>query len=349
MFGGDTALAALDKLGTFITDQLLEPLEAFRSVLGQVTAVIVPFVDAIAPGTVRDFHAALADLSATIGSGLISSLQVLTSVVREVSGAILPLVQKMEPILTQLAGSLGEVLANQVRVMVDWVTDSVNLFKTLSQVLEKVTQFFAEFTAIIGAGIRTFTKVFGDLFGGGGEGGGLTNALQVLVDTVHEVTKAFVTLIANLLALAGFRDTLKTFADALAAQAKERDDRASGLKAAASNPRFADIGAIMRQQQLAAFNAAGAGGVARPKTNTDFLKEIGEDIKKIAAEKKDIKTALNDWWRDVAADGTNLGKAIKAAGELADRIGGFFTTLFGSIRAEIAGAVNSLIARLPRL
>lgn len=414
MFASESAMAAVEKIGTFITDALTEPLERFKSVLTQVTSVITPFVDAIAPGTVQAFQQAMQDLNATIGSGLIGSLQVFTSVVREVSGAVLPLMQKLEPILTSLANSLGTVLVNSIRVMVDWITDSVALFKILAQVLETITGLFEEFTAVAGALIRTFTALVSQLLGGGN---GIKRVLDFFVDVIHQATKALVMFttglvtvvgvigdmigslvqsvqtffsalkvlfggsmpgagapgseksglemalglltdvihsltnvvqmltmaVANLLAVAGLKDVLKTFADALDAQIAEREKRAPGLVAAARNPQFTDIGAIMRQQQLAAFNAAGGAGARAPVSEKDFLKDIANSVRGIAYTKKSFYEALTEWWdKDVFRDGTPLRQAVAEVLRLGDRAARIVSDGLQTVQNWFTGLTNAI-------
>ncbi len=263
-----------------------------QAMTGLVSA-ISPFVDAFAPAIVQDFNAALKDLQATIGSAFAPVVQIFAGVVREVSGALLPALQKLTPVITTLANAAGTVLVAVVRAV-------ASALQALTPILEILAEYWSQMAKFVGDLLGVLSAVFrviADLLGGdlAANRKSISEAIKSLVDGLRQAVTALVRFAAQLGVFFGFKDTVKAVGDALAKEAKDREDRAAGLKAAATNPQFIDVAGITRNLQLAAFNAQGDPGV-REKTDTQYLKELSDEVRKIAGGDDTIRKQLNEWW-----------------------------------------------------
>ncbi len=288
-------------------EAVLESVQQLKGVFDQLSGTIKPFVEALSPSTVQAFNQAMRDVQATIGSAVVSSLQVFSSVLREIGGVILPLMQKLEPILRSLATSFGGVLVGVVRVLVAVLESLIPVFQILADAMASFAGLLVDMTGLLVAVIKTLSAVSGL----GDQVGAFKEAFKGLADTVRQVVKALATFIATLLVGIGQRDLVARFAKTLQQEAKDREERTSGLKAAATNPAIADIQSVNKQQQLAAFTAAG-GGAAREKTDTEYLRDIATTLADTAATKKSFGEALHDWWETEVVGGPGiLGRVLR--------------------------------------
>jgi hypothetical protein len=85
------------------------------------------------------------------------------------------------------------------------------------------------------------------------------------------------------------------------------------------------VSALARAAQLAAFTAAG-GAAGREKTDTEWLKELSGDLKKIAGSDDTLIVALTKWWdNQVVGETGALGTAVR---------------FFNGIRAQVTKFLN---------
>ncbi|MCE9560415.1 MAG: hypothetical protein K8U57_00010 [Planctomycetes bacterium] len=287
---------------------MVEGLQALKGVFDQLISTITPFVQAISPSTVQAFNQAMQDVQATIGSALVSSLQVFASVLREIGGVLLPLMQSLEPIFHQFAEAFGGVLVSVVRVVVSVLQAMIPMFQILADIVSVLADLFVDMTGLIVAIVKTLTAIFSDSMGDAVKAS--KEAFKGLADIVRQVVKALATFIATLLVGIGQREVVIQFAKSLQDEAKARDERVSGLKAAATNPAITDIQSINKQQQLASFTAAG-GGAARERTDTEYLSDIAKALADKAATQKTFQEALSAWWDAVLAGNTTFAKVMK--------------------------------------
>ncbi len=287
-----------------------------------LASTIAPFVEAIAPSVVRDFNQAMRDLQATIGSALIAPMQIFGSVVREVSGILLPLMQKLEPVFKTLADAIGNLVTGGLRVLVSVLEVLAPIFQILADATAAYYGILNDVSGIFTALVKTLGTIIGSLLGT--DVSGFKETFKQLADIVRQVIKAFLTLVATLMVAAGAADEVKLFAATLDKEARDRDGRAMGLKAAGTNPTISDVASLNKQQQLAAFTAAG-GGAAREKSDTEWLREIATAVKDVAATKKSFGDALRDWWTVEVVGGAGiLGRVLRFVDGLQAKITAFF-------------------------
>lgn len=290
-------------------EAIIEGVANLKGVFDQLTGAIKPFVDAISPSTVMAFNQAMKDVQATIGSAVVSSLQVFASVLREVGGVILPLMQALEPILHQLAEAFGGYLVGVVRVVVAVLEALVPVFQILADATTVYLDLLTDFSGLLVALIKTLSGLFSDKIGT--DVSAFKEAFKGLADIVRQVVKALATFIATILVGIGQRGLVERFAKSLENESKARDDRVSGLMAAATNSSITDIQGIGKAQQMAAFIAAG-GGAAREKTDTEWLKDISASLKDIADKDETLGKALSTWWNNEVVGGPGLlGKILR--------------------------------------
>jgi hypothetical protein len=309
--------------------------DAFEALAGEIGAVvgaltdlvgvIKPFVAAISPSTILEFNQAVRDLMATVGSGFISFFNVISSVVREISGVLLPVMQQLEPVFRSLAEAVGDQLLGAAKLVAAALDLLAPVLQVVADVQKEYSKFLLDLVSVVVAVARVFKELLVSFFGGGND---IQKTFKEFIDVIRQVVKSLVTFAATLAVFAGFRDTVGKFAAALAAEAKARDERAAGLKAAATNPQITDIASILRQQQQAAFIAAG-GGAAREKSDTEWLKEIAESVKGIAGTKKSFGEAVSEWWHNEVIGGSGiLGKVLRFVDNLSVKIAAFFNRIW---------------------
>ncbi len=289
--------------------EVIGSLEKLKDVLLGAVNAVAPFVQALAPSVVQEFSSAMKDLQATIGSALIGIVQVASSVVREIGGVLLPLMQSLEPIITSAANVIGTLFVSVVRLAVVPLEALVPVLDILVGLFTEYEKVFSELIIITTAAARVLTDWIKSIFGS--DASGIKDLFKGFFDVIRQCIKALITLAATLAVAAGAAGLVNRFGDALAREAAERDARAGGLKAAGTNPQITDIANIARQAQLAAFTAQG-GGAGREKTDTEYLKSLADDLKKIAADNRGLKETLADWWdNQVAGPGGILGRIYK--------------------------------------
>ncbi|HEY1191124.1 MAG TPA: hypothetical protein VGE74_26050 [Gemmata sp.] len=305
--------------------EVLGSLEKLKDTLLGVVNAVMPFVQALAPSVVNEFNAAMKDLQATIGSALIGIVQVAASVVRELGGVLLPVMQQLEPIVTAAANAIGTVFVGVIRLAVVPLQLLVPVLDLLVGLLSEYGKLLGDYTAIAAALAKTLVSLLHSFFGTDTKN--LKEIFKQFFDVVRQVVKALITLAATLAVAAGAAGFVNRFADALGQEAKERDERAGGLKAAGTNPNFVDAAGIAKSAQLAAFTAQGSSG-GREKTDTEYLKELSADLKRIATSNDSLEKALANWWdKQVIGNGGIFGKVLH---------------LFDSISATFKAAVDRI-------
>lgn len=305
-------------------------LNQARQALLNVVGTVTQFVDAIAPSVVFELNQAFRDLSATIGSAFISVVQVAASVVRELGGVLLPVLQQFTPIIATAANAVGNLFISVVRLLVAPLQLLVPLLDIFVAATAEVDKVLTDLVTIATAVVRMFVEMtqllFGALFGNDAVGS-LKEVFRQLADIVRQVIKALLTFAATLATSLGGAGYVERFAAALDKEAKERDARAGGLKAAANSPQIQDIASIARQAQLAAFTAAG-GGPGREKSDTQWLQELSKDLKTIATDNRSIEDKLKDWWENQVVGSTGV---------------------FGRVLRGVEGMLNTMMAAFDRL
>lgn len=299
-------------------------ITGLASEIEHLTDSIRGFVAALAPSIALEFSQALRDLSATIGSAFTGALNVLSSFVREIGGVLMPVMQRLEPVFRTFANVFGNQLLGAVKLVAAVLDALVPILQAWADTQNEINKFLLDLVSIVVVVIRVLKDVMGALFGGD-----LKDTVKSFVDILRQTVKALITFAATLAVFAGFRDTVKAFADGLAKEAKEREERAAGLRAAGTNPQITDIANILRQQQLAAFTAAG-GGAAREKTDVEWLKEIAAAVKDTAATKKSFQEAVSDWWKNEVVGGNAgiLGKVLNFIDSISAKVREFFNRAF---------------------
>lgn len=290
--------------------ELLGALGQLKDTLMGVVNTILPFVQAIAPSVVLEFNQAMRDLQATIGSAFIGVIQAASSVVREIAGALLPALQALTPIFNSLANSTGQLLVSAVRMLLVPIQALIPLLDIVIGLQNEYSKYLSDVIMVVTAMAKVFTTFLATLFGT--DASGIKDTFRAFFDVLRQAIKAVLTFAATLAVAIGQAGLVNQFAFALATEAKERDEKATGIKAAAVNPQMIDVAGIARQAQLAAFTAAGGAGVVE-KTDTEWLKELAGTLNDIADKNETIEDALKSWWNNEVVGGTGLlGQACRA-------------------------------------
>jgi hypothetical protein len=298
--------------------QLTQSIQGVVGTLGQ-------FVQAISPSTMLAFSQAMRDVQATIGSAFTGAVQIVTSVVREIGGILLPVMQKLTPIVNVLANAFGTVLTAQVRVLATLLDALAPILELVADLMGLYANLLSDLLGIVAAAIRTISTVLQTFFGG--TAGDIKDVFKGFLDVIRQVVKALVTFAATLAVFAGFRDTVRAFGVAIAKEARDREERAAGLKAAANNPAISDVLSIGKQQQQASFIAAGGAG-SRDKSDTEYLKEMAKALDAIAGRNKSLEEAMKDWWEQHVLVG-QLGEWLRNNDGLRGALMGFGGGGFG--------------------
>jgi hypothetical protein len=309
--------SALGPAGAVI-DGIAGALGDLQKTLEGLAASVVQFVQALAPGIVMEFQQALKDVQATIGSAFTGAVSVFASVAREIGGILLPAMQQLKPIVDTLANAVGTQLTAVVRIVVSLFQAFAPVLQVIADGLNQLSKLVSDVVGVFTALVKTFTTMLTTLLGS--DTGGFREAFKGLADIVRQVVKAMVSLYATLSSFFGedTRRGLRLFADSLDKEAKDREDRANGLRAAATNAQVTDVQSIVKQAQLAAFTAAGTGGV-REKTDNEFLREIAGDVRRAADSRSTIKEALESWWENSVMKGV-FGRAIEFVAKVVEKI-----------------------------
>ena len=267
----------------------------FADLQKTIESAVAPFksfVEAIAPSAVLGFNQAIAGVSATIGSAFVGALNVFSSVAREVGGVLLPLMQQLTPIINALANSLGTTLVAVVRVVVAAFGAVAPALDVIATAANDFARLLSDVLGIVTAAVKTFgTAMLGIL---GANPDGYKDVFKGIVDATRSVIKALITLAAQIGTFFGFGAQVRKLGEAIDKEAQDRQQRKSGLQAAASSPQITDIAALVRQAQLASFTAAG-GGAAREKPEVEFLRQIADALRG-AEQEKTFEKALSNWW-----------------------------------------------------
>ena len=312
------ALGAVSGVASQI-GQIAAPFQQLQNVLTGVVGAVQPFVEALAPSVVAEFRASIRDFQATVGQAFVPLVQVVSSVTREISGVLMPLLQQLTPIVSAAANAIGTLFVSAVRLLV------VPL-EALTPVLDLVVGFMSEYAKLLSDEIEILTalaKVGADMLKSlfGTDTSGLKEIFRGLADIIRQVIRALVTFAATLTVAFGAAGLVAKFADALGKEAADRDARAGGLKAAGTNPQIGDIAGLLRQAQLSAFTAQG-GATGREKTDTEYLKALSDDLKKIAGDGRPLSETLTTWWRDQVMGGVfgQIQKVVFSVFSYFDRI-----------------------------
>lgn len=316
--GGGPGAAALQ----FVSAEIGGTIQEFVEVIKAAVSSVEWFVAAISPSTMLAFNQALRDVSATVGSAFTGAFQIFADAAREVGGALLPAMQKLAPVVNTLANAVATHLTAGVRVVAAALEALAPVLNLVAESASQFSKFVSDMLGVLAAGLRVVASLVANFFGSD-FAGGFREAFRGFLDVIRQAVKALVTFVSTLAVFAGFRDTVRAFADALAGEAKARDERASGLKAAAVNPQITDTGALLRQMQLASFIAAGGAG-AREKSDTEWLKSIAESVRATTA-KQTFREALQDWWNTEVVGGNGiLGSVLRFVDGLKAQITNFF-------------------------
>lgn len=296
-----------------LADTFGEVQKSLQAMVGTVTQ----FVQAVSPSTILELSQAFKSLQATIGSAFVGAVQIVSSGVREIAGALLPTMQRLTPVINALANAMTTQLTAGARVVASALEFLAPLIELVAAALSEYSKVFGDVMGVASAALKTLGGLLGNLLGG--EMAGIRDTMREMANVVRRVIAALVSFGALLAVYAGGADGVRKFADALAKEAADREKRPGGLLGAASNAQTTDIASIMKQAQQAAFISAGGAG-AREKTDTDFLREIAAEMKKVADDRRSLGETLNTWWGEKVLGGV---------------LGNFLTFYFG-IQAKIS-------------
>ena len=309
--------------------EVLDALNQLRDTLMGVVNAVLPFVQAIAPSVVLEFNQAMRDLQATIGSRLHRrGAGRGKCVVREIAGRSSASTSATHAHL-QHGRERGRATFRRCGSCAHRADSALTpILDILVSLSAEYAKFLDDLVMISTAMAKVFTTFLQSLFGT--DASGIKDTFRAFFDVLRQAVKAVLTFAATLAVAFGQAGLVEQFAFALATEAKEREDKASGLKAAATNPQMIDVAGIARQSQLAAFTAAGGAGTVE-KTDTEYLKELAGTLNDIASKNETIEDALKKWWNERVMGDPVFGQVMSLALSLyryldgiKDRIGRFF-------------------------
>jgi hypothetical protein len=310
--------AALEELADGPVKIMSEALTGLTSAIQGMVGTVAQFVQALSPSAMAEFGRALDGLKATIGSAFLPFVQIMSSVTREIAGVLLPTMQRLQPVIKTLSEVVGNTLLAAVKVFATGLTLLTPVIDLIAGYFQELSKFLLDMTSVVTVFVKTVYDVIASLFGRLD----FKDVFKSLFDIVRQVTRALITLAATLAVFAGMADFVRAFGAGLEKEARDREQRRGGLLGAASNAQIGDIAGIMRQMQQAAFIASGA-GPGREKSQTEYLRELSADLKKIADSKRTIGEALDEWWRDKVMGGL-FGSVVRCFYNVRNKIENFF-------------------------
>jgi hypothetical protein len=290
----------------------LSPASALTGTLGELGSMVGSFVGAFSPSTVMQFQMALADLTAVVGSALAPVMDALTTTARELGSVLLPFARQMQPIMTQLAQTVVQVL---LPVLDNW-----------GAVLQDMVPVF-QFAADVFANVGTIARVAGAFMAGWIEQiqqwvsaiMPSTDAVKSFSDMIRDATqwlaKSVLLLVAQFAKLVGATGFLEGMTKSLGKApgkpglAKTEDD--TGF-AAAQQARFTTAMDFGKSVATAAFTATG--GIEVPKDTNAWLQDVVKELEAIKGgtdgKVQAIMRAMEQIGADIAAIKTRVEKWI---------------------------------------
>jgi hypothetical protein len=272
----------------------------------QAAGAMRPFVEAFSPSAILMFDAAMRDLSAVIGSAVLPFFNLLTGALRSFASILLPAVQEMAPVIDQIAGVFGELLAgamDQIEMLMEPVKAIVELFAVLLDVLKPVMKLFQAINQVLFAYVGLLVNNAAVILGL------LLQALKPILDimgAMAPIWKALSVIIAGItnaikvwaqsLSLAWGGDFVETFTDAMQQLAK-----AAILAAAALAKMLGLEGFVEGMKRALGGERRGAAGFAAPqdaRVQTDiqaFARQMAEAAAVATTPGADTKSEEQKW------------------------------------------------------
>jgi hypothetical protein len=271
--------------------ELVGVYEKLALAIGGVILVAKVFTEALSPGVVLLFNAALRDLMATVGVALLPVIQVATDAFRQIAAILLPVMEQLAPIVRTLVQSIADRFIPEIQLFAQIITTLIPIFNALAG----LTQIFAigarVVTSILAGVVEGLRAFFTALFPGFDLGAEIKN----IVDGFKTLAHYILLVIGSLAALFGLTNFLNGLIKGL-----EGGERKSAVGLAApQNAAIKGLADIGKDLALAAA-VAGAGGEG-PKSQEDYLKEAIEELKKIR-DGKYTEQQIRDWLKQLASD-----------------------------------------------
>lgn len=303
-FGKSTVMSRMPSGTEFMSDmtkritEFVEGMGDAIKPLKEFADIATHFVEAIDPALVAELGRAFRDLQAVVGQALRPVVDQTREIVRYLGGSLMPLMRRLEPIVADLSGKVGE----RLKEMISRVTQFLERipWETIGTVIGSILDIIGDVTKTARAFIPVIVQAFDDLLtailGASGEkgAGGVKDLMAQVRTAVQNALRAVVMFAASVMKVAGWMNGLDALIKGLEEKAqgprKVEDDRGLAVMGA-SIKALQDLGRGIYEQAYMA-SAYGAEKRDPAAEAADFLKGIADDIRKLPSKEEILDPIL---------------------------------------------------------
>lgn len=245
-------------------------IQGFSGAIGGLTAAIGSaakgldtFVSALSPGLMEQFNRAIDNLNATIGVAFTGVFSTFIGVLQEAGGVLLPVMQQLQPIITLLAQTIGQVVIFQVKIFAASLAGLMPFFQMLANVLNKVVDALSPVFAFL-AGWEALGSIVADLITM------LETPINYLIAGFKKCNEAILLFIIGIAKAIGYTKFVDGAKSALAKNTQSGEHAAGSVS-------LKGLESLNKDIQKLAFSASGGGPDGGPQSDNEKLLKAIED------------------------------------------------------------------------
>lgn len=294
---------------------------AFVALPPLMTAAVLPFVSALNPGIVQQFHHVLDNLQATIGYAFEPIIAQATLTLREWASMLMPVVRELRPVMASLAHTVSDTVIAGFSALMSFVKALIAAGKPLQLALHQMVRLVSQVVDAWAVFSDVLVQMAIEWVSAALGAGTLTDAMDWLKTTVMKCVQAVTVLTIALMKAAGMSEAIARFRTALAKRIEERRNPTGGLVAAPKDVSTSGAEDIARRMAERAFAAVSGAGAAR--TDTELLEGIlkaveeGASMDLLKTIRDGVAAGMRDA-RDALIPGGPTGTAAAVVGTVGD-------------------------------